>query len=1129
LINPPSTTDALKLLDLLIGQTIATADQCQWLRTPAAEECLKQHDAGVLFWNRAGVITSASALVLQLTGYTHEEFQHGQISTAGLGIDQAARAEIAPSPIHSCARQTTLRGKNGAAIPILIGSTPLEPCADNGNVGLALVLDISASAAAQRALLENSERFHSLIQFTSDWYWEQDDQLRFTLLTGSTLHKNRINTDHALGKTRWEFAASMNQADKDRQRTLQQMRLPFTDLEYSVRGYWYSINGEPIFDATGAFKGYRGTGKDITARKLTEQALMQSEERFRSLTRLSSDWWWEQDAQFRFTRASDEAFNKGRTSPDWFMGKTRWELPLLIAPEKMAAHRTLLEAHLPFSDFEYQLTATDGTLRWYSINGEPRFDRDGAFIGYHGTGKEITERKQAEVARHASEDRFRSLTALSSDWYWEQDAQFRFTMLSGKVFERGGNHPDIALGKTRWELPIKLSAAQWAAHRATLEAHQPFSDFEYPIEGQSSIHWYSVCGEPLFNEDGSFRGYRGTAKDITERKQAEALRIGQNEVLEMMATAQPLHQVLAHLTQVIEQQTHGIIACLALIDDSGARIQACIAPQLPASYIEKLIGTRVGPRTGSCGTAIHLRTPVIVSDIATDPLWEDYRDLALTHDLQACWSVPILSSQQDKVRGAFSMYARTPRSPAPAELELARIAARMASIAIERCQAEEQIRYMAHHDELTGLPNRTLLQASMQLSLAQASRNQSMVALLFIDLDYFKHVNDSLGHLIGDGLLKGVAKRLLECVRSGDLVARLGGDEFVIGLPNLGKSSEAAAVAKKVLAALDTHFDIEEHKLHAAASIGISLFPADGHDTEALMRSADTAMYHAKEKGRGHYQFYKESLNIAAQRRLAMENQLRLALSRQEFVLFYQPQIDIKSGRIVSLEALIRWQQAELNMIAPSEFIPIAEETGLILPIGEWVLREACAQLKRWRDNGHDTLSIAVNLSARQVLQKGFPDIVRNTLHEHVLPASALELEITESLLMQPSEDNLAPLTRLSEMGVRLSVDDFGTGYSSLSYIQRFPINTLKIDQSFIRGIVEDSSDRAIAKAIIAMADSLQLRVIAEGVETAAQATLLHSYGCHGAQGYYYSHPLPASEMAALLEGTCDPSKVETG
>ncbi len=436
----------------------------------------------------------------------------------------------------------------------------------------------------------------------------------------------------------------------------------------------------------------------------------------------------------------------------------------------------------------------------------------------------------------------------------------------------------------------------------------------------------------------------------------------------------------------------------------------------------------------------------------------------------------------------------------------------------ERQQAEGMISYMAHHDALTGLPNRALLEDRLNQAIAQARRHQDeLVGLLYIDLDYFKIINDSLGHLIGDQLLKEAAARLGHLVRESDSVARFGGDEFVICLAAVAESGHAAEAASKIVDAMAEPFMIDGHELHVSVSIGISLYPFDGRDAGTLIREAGTAMYHAKDKGRGNFQFFTAALHDEVQRRMTITSQLRRALAQGEFSVYYQPQVDMATGQVFSAEALLRWNQPGKAPVSCMEFIGIAEETGLILPIGEWVLRQACAQLRRWHDMGYPALRIAVNLSARQFFQPDLTAIVARVLDEYALPASALELEITESMLMQPSQDNLAVLAALSAMGVQLSIDDFGTGYSNLSYLQRFPIHALKIDRSFVVEIGQHKHESAIITAIIAMANSLCLKVIAEGVDCEEQVRFLRARGCQAAQGFYYSQAVPADEFSDVL------------
>ncbi len=449
-------------------------------------------------------------------------------------------------------------------------------------------------------------------------------------------------------------------------------------------------------------------------------------------------------------------------------------------------------------------------------------------------------------------------------------------------------------------------------------------------------------------------------------------------------------------------------------------------------------------------------------------------------------------------------------------VELARANAGLEAQIEERRRADERVVYMAHHDALTGLPNRALLADRVGQAIARAHRSGGKLALLFLDLDRFKNVNDSLGHAVGDQLLTAVAARLTASRREVDTVARLGGDEFIISLPDIGGAAEAASVASRILADLAKPFTVAGHELHADASIGIVLYPGDGDTAEMLVRNADTAMYHAKESGRANYQFFGAQMTERVRRRLTTETNLRGALERGEFTLHYQPLVDLPSAGIIGAEALVRWPQPDRRLVSPSEFIPVAEDTGLIVALGEWVLREACTRAQAWQTQ-HPGLRIAVNLSARQFRQRNLVEMIERVLNETRLAPGLLELELTEGMLMHHVQETVTILARLDEIGVRLAIDDFGTGYSSLSYLKRFPIHALKIDRSFVRDIGTDPNDAAIVTAIVAMARSLGLDVTAEGVETHEQAAFLRSLACDLAQGFYFGRPMPATEFSARL------------
>ena len=425
--------------------------------------------------------------------------------------------------------------------------------------------------------------------------------------------------------------------------------------------------------------------------------------------------------------------------------------------------------------------------------------------------------------------------------------------------------------------------------------------------------------------------------------------------------------------------------------------------------------------------------------------------------------------------------------------------------------------HMAQHDFLTGLPNRILLTERVEQAINLTKRHHKQLALLFLDLDHFKHINDSLGHQIGDQMLQFVASRLQKTVRVTDTICRQGGDEFVILLTELDSCREAAEIAGKICAALAQPYLIEEHELHATSSIGISIYPNDSDNVTDLLQCADTAMYHAKSKGRNNYQFFKAEMNALATLRFQLESKLRRALIQDEFSLYYQPQIDLLTGQMIGAEALIRWQDPEFGMRHPAEFLKIAEESGLILPIGRWVLREACRQVQAWLDSGLPAVTVAVNISALEFRHGDFLKGLIDTLNDSGLAARYLEIEMTESMLMDDAKSSIAVLNSLQDIGVKLAMDDFGTGYSSLSYLKRFPISTLKIDQSFVRDITTDSDDATIVSAVIGMGLNLQQRVIAEGIETREQLDFLKTHACHIGQGYYFSHPLSSEDFTHLL------------
>lgn len=527
---------------------------------------------------------------------------------------------------------------------------------------------------------------------------------------------------------------------------------------------------------------------------------------------------------------------------------------------------------------------------------------------------------------------------------------------------------------------------------------------------------------------------------------------------------------------------------------------------------------------GVTGAAIRTGQAIVVKDLHTNALYAPWRSFVTQHAILSAMSQPL--KVDNKILGALTVYSQEADIFSIDEVRIAEELAANLAYGITALRAEaarkryaQQLEYQANYDVLTGLANRNLLSDRLQQAILSAHRSGRMVAVLLHDLDHFKVINDSLGHAAGDALLQAIAGRLRSSIRETDTVARLGGDEFVIVIPDMMKVEDAAAVSCKVLDALSQPFNIENQEMYISASIGISFYPQDGDHEEILLKNVDLAMYRAKHKGRGNFCFYTEEMNARNRERQGMESELHHALKCEEFLLHYQPKVDLRTGEVVGAEALIRWQHRERGMISPEKFIPLSEETGLILPIGAWAMKTACGQNRAWQDARLPPISIAVNLSARQFRHHDLVGLVRQVLQETGLEPQYLELELTESVIMQEAEEAISTLLELKALGVQLSLDDFGTGYSSLSYLRKFPLDNLKIDRSFVKGITSNPHDTTIVKTVITLAHSLNLKVIAEGVETEEQLAFLQAHDCDEMQGYLFSKPLLPENVTSLFAG----------
>jgi diguanylate cyclase (GGDEF)-like protein/PAS domain S-box-containing protein len=647
-----------------------------------------------------------------------------------------------------------------------------------------------------------------------------------------------------------------------------------------------------------------------------------------------------------------------RTTPEEARRDARRLFDAIHPEDRDEAARTMKEASVDGGNWnhEFRVKFGDGVERWMLGRSVTRGEPDGTLVSY-GSVTDITERKVVEDRVQESEARFRSLTDLSSDWYWEIDEDFRFTRFDGYRSGKSGMTQQDSLGKTRWDLgSLNLNEEDWAAHRATLQAHEQFKDFEIQrLDADGQSYWISLSGTPLFDAQGRFRGYRGIGRDISTRK-----------------------------------------------------------------------------------------------------------------------------------------------------------------------NNEDETQRLAFYDTLTGLPNRRLVMDRLSQALVSSTRNRQHGALLFIDLDNFKDLNDTLGHDVGDLLLKQVASRLLTCIREGDTAARFGGDEFVVMLESLSEVAEAAAsqteqVVEKILKQLNTPYDLLGKQHNSSPSIGITLFCGNQTSVDELFKRADVAMYQAKAAGRNTMRFYDPEMQAAVMARAALDADLRQGLQRKELLLFYQPVVDV-AGHATGVEALLRWNHPKRGLVAPGVFIELAEQTGLILAMGQWVLQAACRQLVAWAQHPATTeLTLAVNVSARQFRQPDFVAQVLSVLGSSGANPYRLKLELTESVLLSDVEDAIRKMSVLRAGGVSFALDDFGTGFSSLSYLKRLPLDEVKIDQSFVRDVLTDPNDAAIVRTILALARSMDLVAVAEGVESEGQRRFLLDNGCKVFQGYLFGRPAPLHKLMLPL------------
>ena len=998
----------------------------------------------------------------------------------------------------------------------------------------ALLLQRGRLRRQHRAARESDEsrRFlHTLVDAIPTPILVKDDQHRYVAINAAFCAFFQRSAADILGKTDYDFFSAEDAAffqATDRQ-ALNGERIEYERnyvLDGRVRGMSVRKSSLPRPDGSRVVLLLL---IDITERREAAERLRYSEERLRSLAALSADWYWEQDENLRFTYVSTGPRSKGLLGAEHLYGRTRFEVGLeWPSPDAEAEHRRVLDAHLPFRDLAL-IEPRSG--RQIVVSGEPIFDAEGRFTGYRGVGRDVTEQRRAEQRIARLRDLYAAMTEANDVIIHSREMGPLLTAIC-RIAVEYGHFAFARVGMldaaTGWVDTVAYAGddrGHAGRFRFSIDPSLPEGQGPSAHALRSGGHY--VCNDLLTDERN--RDFRALLMAIGVRAQAtfvlrrEGKPVGTLDLYaaqtgyfddELVGMLEKLADNLSYALDNFQREA-ARRAAEAALRESETRFRDFA--DAAGEYVWEAdldgrityVSSRVQSVWGYSDQELIGRTPAEfmppgeiervrdwLAHNTRDGAFRDLEHRIVTRNGETRWLLV----------NAVGLHDETGR----------RIGNRGTGRDVtDRKSAEARISYLATRDPLTELPNRVLFNDRLEQGIVAARRTGQSLALLFIDLDRFKTINDSLGHQVGDLLLKEVAGRMLNCIRKGDTLSRLGGDEFVVTLEGLQQAEDAAQVAGKIIRALARPIEIGSHTLTTSCSIGISIFPLDAEDDRTLMKNADTAMYHAKEKGRNNYQFFSPEMNVRAVERHTLETALRRAIERQEFVLYYQPQVDIRSNRVVGMEALLRWVHPERGLLTPITFIAVAEESGLIDPIGQWALRTACERAKAWQEAGYPPLKMAVNISPRQLLKpREFSRSITRILNATGLDPQYLELEMTESLLLHNAEENIAMLRKLGKDGVRIAVDDFGTGYSSLSYLRQLPIDTLKIDRTFVRDIESDPEDAAIIQAVVAMGHSLELQVTAEGVESLGQLQALARLGCDEYQGYLFSKPLPAVEIA---------------
>ena len=1051
-----------------------------------AEDIISNINVGIYIVQK-GKFVYVSPLFQKLSGYSYADFAGtNPLDYIHLDDREAVRKKAIKSlkGKRSDAYEYRFTRKNGEAMLVLEMVTSITYKGERAT--LASFMDITERKQAEETIRQSEERYRTILDEMEDGYFEVDLAGNYTFLNDANCRQLGYSREELLGVN---FRVAMAKEEIDI------VHNAFSNIYITgkpKRGISYrairkdgttgfaEIAGFPLQNQKGEIIGFRGIARNITQRRQMEEALRQSEEKHRTIIENMQDGYFEVDLSGNFT-FFNESMRKIHGYPkEELMGMNHRQYADKEYSKKVfEAFNEIYKTGESGSIFDYEIIRKDGTKRQVEVSASLIKDSSGKPIGFRGMSRDITERKQAEETIRQSEERYRTILDEMEDGYFELDLAGNFTFANDADCRLLGYSREELIGANfRGQMAKEEFETVYKAFSNIYITGKPQRGISYKaIRKDGTTGFAEVAGFPLRNQKGEIIGFRGIGRDISERMQME----------------EALRQSEERYRTIIKEMEEWYFET-----DLTGNI----------TFFNEIFANVVGHSQKDI-TGLNFKS--FIKKEEADSVYRLFHQVFKTGKSTKNFPYEFINTDGTVTSAEFSIFPKR-------DIEGKVCGFRgVAHDITERKIAEEKIQYMATHDSLTGLPNRLMFSQLLNHSLQSANRYKRQFAILFIDLDRFKNINDTMGHEAGDLLLQEIAARLKQTLRAVDVVSRLGGDEFVILIDEVSDTSHVATVAHKILISIIKPLTIMEQECRITASIGISIYPKDAEDEQSLMKNADLAMYLAKEEGKNNYQFYSEDIQSKSLEHLSIETNLRFAMERNELSLHYQAKVDFKTNAITGVEALLRWQNPNLGSVTPMQFIPVAEETGLIIPIGLWVMKTACAQNVAWQQQGLPPVCMAVNLSPRQLTDDNLIDDIMTALNESGMAPNLLELEITESMVMHNPTRMISVLAKIKSLGVRLAIDDFGTGYSSLAQIKHFPVDTLKVDRSFIRNIPQDAEDKAITEAIIAMGKTLSLRVVAEGVETLEQMNFLKDHSCDEMQGYYFSKPIIPEQFADLL------------